>query len=92
MATDLLSPSASTRRKLTPPQLARLWGVDHAKILTWIRSGELRAIDGCTARGCKPRYLIDVADIAAFEAARSTVPAPKPVRRRRQSANVTRYF
>lgn len=76
---------ATTRQKITPPELARRWGIDCAKVLGWIKRGELRAIDGSSARGCKPRYLIDLADIAAFEAARSATPAPKPSRRRRQS-------
>ena len=32
------------RSKLSPPQLARLWGGRPGKVLAWIRSGELRAI------------------------------------------------
>jgi len=73
MAPETLSPPAgkASRRKLTPPEYAKLLGVDTAKILKWIRSGELRAIDASTHRGCKPRYLIDVADIVVFEEARA---------------------
>ena len=70
------------RTKLTPPRLAKLWGVDPAKIHQWIRSGELRAIDVSSTRGGRPRYLIDVADVAAFEAGREVRP-PSPVPRRR---------
>ena len=63
--------AATTRTKVTPPQLAAEWGIDPAKVLRWIRAGELRAIDVSTVRGGRPRFLIDRADIAAFEAARS---------------------
>jgi hypothetical protein len=85
------TPMTPTRTKLTPPELAAQWGIDPAKILTWIRSGELRAIDASTRRGGKPRFLIDLADVAAFEAARAVGPAPKVQRRKRQTA-VREYF
>jgi hypothetical protein len=58
-------------RKLTPSQLSRLWGVDYRKVISWIRSGELRATDGRGAGSSQPRFLIDTADVAAFEAARA---------------------
>lgn len=73
---------ASQRTKITPPQLAKRWGIDPAKVHGWIRSGELRAIDVSSTRGGRPRYLIDVADVAAFEASREVRP-PSPVSRRR---------
>lgn len=76
----------TTKQKLTPPEVAELWGISPDKILAWIRSGELRAIDASTTRGGRPRYLIDVGDLAAFERSRSTTPVPasKPAKRRRQ--------
>lgn len=55
------------RTKLTPPQVARQWGISPEKVVGWIRSGELRAIDASKLRGHRPRYLIDVADLAEFE-------------------------
>jgi len=94
MATDILFDPAGTsrRQKITPPELARRWGVDKAKIIVWIRSGELRAIDASTRRGSKPRYLIDLADIAAFEQAREVVPAcPQPRARRARRPAVKQY-
>ena len=77
--------------KITPPRLAEKWGISADKVLAWIRSGELRAIDASTNRGGRPRYLIDVDDLAAFERSRSIVPpAPaKPARRR--SSDVPEY-
>jgi hypothetical protein len=80
------------RRKLTPPELAKQWGIDPAKILAWIRAGELRAIDGATQRGGRPRFLIDEADIAAFEAARAVQPPVARVRRRRGKSQVIEFF
>jgi hypothetical protein len=80
-------PIPANRRKLTPPQLGRLWGICPSKIILWIQRGELRAINGVATPGGKPRYLIDVADIAAFEAARSVTPPPKAPRRRRAKAS-----
>lgn len=71
--------------KLSPPQLAAEWGIDPEKIITWIRNGELRATNVATRiDGKRPRWLIDRDDIAAFEAARSSKPTPKPRRRKRQ--------
>lgn len=94
MATDTLSSPAGTsnRRKITPPELARRWGIDKAKVIAWIRSGELRAIDACTRRKTKPRYLIDLADIRTFEEAREVIPAcPPPRARRARRPTVKQY-
>ena len=73
----------STKTKMTPPELARRWGVSPDKITHFIVTGELRAIDASLKRGDRPRYLIDVADIEAFENARAVVPAAKPTRRKK---------
>ena len=71
-------------RKMTPPQIARLWGIATEKVMAWIRSGELKAIDAATTLGGRPRFLVDIDDLAAFERSRATTPAPvaKPVRKR----------
>jgi excisionase family DNA binding protein len=37
------------KKKLTPPEIARLWGVSADKVLTWIRSGELKAMNAATS-------------------------------------------
>jgi len=94
MATDTLSKLAGTssRRKITPPQYARQLGVDKAKVIAWIRSGELRAIDASTHRGTKPRFLIDVADIEAFEQDREVLPACPPPRVRRNRRSTVKQY
>ncbi len=83
----------TTRTKLTVPQLARLWAVDPHKIRCWILSGELKAINGAKdPNSRRPRYLIDVADIRAFEEAREVIPAcPHPRARRNRRSTVKQY-
>jgi hypothetical protein len=78
--------------KITPPRLARRWGISDDKVLAWIRSGELRAMDASTKRGGRPRFLIDEADIAAFEAARA-ISGPAASRpRKKRSSDVIEFF
>ena len=36
----MIAPSRKT--KLTPPELAKQWGIDVQKVLYWIKAGELR--------------------------------------------------
>jgi hypothetical protein len=74
--------------------LAARYGVSPDKVLAWIRSGELRAINVSARRGGRPRYLIDVADLAAFENAREAARS-EPVRqrpRRKPVEGVIEYF
>lgn len=79
--------------KLTPPLLAAQWGVSPDKILSWIRSGELRAINAATSSVGRPRYLIDPQDVAAFEN-RRMVRANEQIqrRRKRQRLDIKEYF
>jgi hypothetical protein len=84
--------AASHKTKLTPPQLARQWGVDVQKVLYWIKNGELPAINLATRRDGRPRYAIDKADIALFEAARAVTPPAPRVRRRRVDPSVIQFF
>ena len=61
------------RIKFTPPEVAEMWGVSVEKVLTWIRNGELRAVNAATKKdGERPRYLIDLEDINDFERSRAT--------------------
>ena len=67
---------------LTPPQLARLWGVKPEKIIRWIRSGELKAFDFSADPGTgRPRYRIRQSDAESFERLRQAgppLPTPEP--------------
>jgi hypothetical protein len=62
--------------KLTPPRLADRWGVSCDKVLSLVRSGELRAVNISEGRQ-RARYLIDLADIEEFERRRETRPLPE---------------
>ncbi|TWT92457.1 Helix-turn-helix domain protein [Botrimarina colliarenosi] len=92
-----IAPTVETglSRKLTPPELARLWRVSPQKVLAWISSGELRAINAATnPNGERPRYLIDADAVTAFERSRAVVePKPAPQKRRaKKPTTVTTYF
>lgn len=80
------------RTKITPPELARRWGIGVDKVLGWIRRGELRAINVATTLGIRPRWLIDPADIAAFEERRAASPPPAKIRRHRSAMQITEYI
>jgi hypothetical protein len=83
--------SQINRTKFTPPELAAMWGKKPETIIALIRSGDLRAIDAALP-GKRHRYLIDAADIAAFEARRAVVPPPKVVRRKRRTEPAYREY
>lgn len=70
-------------RYLSPPDVARRYGVDPGKVLGWIRRGELRAVNVVATVGSRPRFRISPADLAAFEARRAAGPQPKVARKRR---------
>ena len=78
-------------RYLTPPQVAEQLGVNASKILTWIRSGELTAINVAASLLGRPRWRISQADLAVFEARRSAI-APLKARPRRKTVGVVQFF
>jgi hypothetical protein len=81
------------RTKISPPELARRWGLDAHKILGWIRNGELRAIDVSSRQGGRPRYLIDMCDIRIFELHRAVGgPVQAPRRRRTKQSDLIEFF
>ncbi|MEZ6055480.1 MAG: helix-turn-helix domain-containing protein [Planctomycetaceae bacterium] len=85
--------SRDTRACLTPPELAVEWGVSPDKILTWIRSGELRATNIAVTQGGRPRYRIDREAIDDFKRRRANHSPPPPQRRRQtSSADVIEFF
>ncbi len=80
------------RRKLTPPEVAAMYGVSSDKVPVWIRSGELRAINAATSRNGRPRYLIDVDDLRGFEERRSVQPPTRRPVRRCRKLDVIEFF
>jgi excisionase family DNA binding protein len=57
---------------ITPVELAKRWGVGHAKVLAWIDSGELGAVNVATSTNSRPQYRIMNEEAERFLAARST--------------------
>lgn len=78
---------------LTPPAVARRYGVKPERVIAWIRSGELRAINVANRSATRPRFRIDPADLALFEESRR-VECHKSVPRRRQpqQSQVIQFF
>lgn len=75
------------RRKLTPPVIAARMGVAPEKVIAWIRSGELKAVNVATKANGRPRWAVDEQDLAAFERSRSSAaraPAPATTKARRK--------
>jgi excisionase family DNA binding protein len=82
---------SDTQAGYTTADIARRYRVSEDKVRRWITSGELRAINTSSTRCGRPRYVVSVDALAAFEAGRSAAPPPKPKRRRRQGALVDYY-
>ena len=81
------------RTKLTPPEVARMWGISPDKVLAWIHKGELRAINVAASQNGRPRYRIDIKDLEDFEARRSVVSVERTKRsRRRKQDGVIEFF
>ncbi|MEM6852908.1 MAG: helix-turn-helix domain-containing protein [Planctomycetota bacterium] len=73
--------TSSNNRDLTPPQVARMMGVNCGKVGTWINTGELEAYN--VSAGKRPRWRVTLEAIEAFRRRRSNTPTqPKPTRRR----------
>jgi hypothetical protein len=70
----------SSLETLTPPALAKLWGLKASTVVGWIRSGELRAFDVARKGTTRPRYRIPVSALSEFQEKRQAV---KPKRQRR---------
>lgn len=57
---------------LSPAAVAKSRRINTAKVLGWIHSGQLRAINYASRPDGVPRWRIDPADLAAFDEARSS--------------------
>jgi excisionase family DNA binding protein len=69
---------------LTPPEIASVLRCRQSKVLAWIRSGRLAAVN--LSEGQRPRYRVRRADLDEFLAGKAVSPVvPRPTRRVRQS-------
>ena len=69
----------NVRRNMTPPEVADRYGVSTAKVLIWIRQGELRALNLAHRECIRPRYSISADALEEFERARTVRPS-RPLR------------
>jgi hypothetical protein len=83
---------ASAPRWVTPPEYAKQRRIDVHKVLAFIKTDQLKAVNFATTTGGPPRYRISPEAIALFEASRSTAPQPRITRTRRKNPNVTEFF
>jgi excisionase family DNA binding protein len=86
--------AAQASRWLSPPEIAELLGIDDAKVVAWIRAGELKASNvAAKAAGKRARWRISQLSLDEFLARREAVPTIKPIRKRRQrSDDVIPFF
>jgi hypothetical protein len=75
----------------TVADLCRRWRIGPDKIHGFIRRGELLAVNVATNLSGRPQWRITPESVARFEQRRSSVPPPKPQRRKKQPALVD-YF
>jgi hypothetical protein len=79
-------------RSFKPAEYAEARGISVDKVLSWIRSGELQAINVAqSANGQRPRYRIATDAIERFETARSTCPTPATTPRRVRNKPVKEF-
>ena len=72
---------------LSPPQIAEQWGVKPSKVIAFIDSGELKAVDLSERLGGKRRrWKVSPEAIEAFLQARTNRAPAKAVKRRRAAA------
>lgn len=76
---------SETAAGLTVRDVARRFRVGEDKVRSWIRRGELSAINTAERRCARPRFVVTAEALAAFERGRqaATPNAPKPKRRKR---------
>jgi hypothetical protein len=77
---------------LTVRDVARRYRVSPDKVRLWIKRGELSAINTAAALCARPRFVVPVEALAAFERRRAAAPPPKPARRRKRSGVVDYYL
>jgi excisionase family DNA binding protein len=78
---------------LTVAEVADELAVPVGKLLLWIKSSELRAVNVAVKAGRKPRWRISALDLETFLRSRSVVPGTAPRRRRRAvDPEVIKFF
>jgi len=80
----------------TPPEVARELRVEPAKIIAWIRSGELAACNITQHVGGRARWRISRVALESFLASRANVkpptPQPESAKRHRAATYKRKYY
>ena len=89
-----MPPAERAPGTLTVQQIAQRFGVSVETVVRWIRDGELRAVNVSRSRTSKKlRWRITAEALAAFEAARTSTPAPAPrVKRKKAPGQVIEFY
>lgn len=77
----------------SPAEIAKSRGVNVTKVLTWINSGELKAVNYAAKLGGLPRWKVSASALEDFERLRQSGPlTPKVERRPRTLPKVKDYI
>jgi excisionase family DNA binding protein len=85
-------PTDLSARGHTPQELARLLRVSPDKVRTWIRTGELPAVDVAAVRCGRPRYVVLPEQLATFLTGRTPGPPVPRARRQRRRPGLKDYY
>jgi hypothetical protein len=78
-------------RGFTTGDLARRLRVSEDKIRSWIRIGQLEAINVASTLSGKPRYVVTPEGLAGFEQSRRIAPPAKSKRKPRRTTEVDHF-
>lgn len=79
----------------TPPEIARERGIRVSKVLLWIATGELEAVNFASRPGRRPRWRVRAESLTVFERNRSNKALISPRRSSRprgSGSQVTTFF
>jgi hypothetical protein len=78
-------------RGFTTSDLSRRYRVGEDTVRTWIKRGELIAVNTRDVRCGRPRFVVTPEALAEFELGRQAATPPKPARRKKKSAAIDFY-
>lgn len=78
-----------SRTYSTPPEVAKRYSVKPQKVLAWIRSGELVAVNVAERANGRPRWRVSEEALETFERRRSS--RPEPTKTSRKNVKVPQY-
>jgi hypothetical protein len=79
-------------RGFTTGDLARRLRVSQDKVRSWIRLGQLEAINVATTLSSKARYVVTPEGLAKFEQSRLAAPPPAPKRKKRKFTSSVDFY